>query len=211
MSVDRKPVSVDVYYDFLCPWAFRASEWLRQVRELLGPELLRINWRYFPLEQVNSDHGPDWKLWEQPDDFESRGLGMFRGAAAAWNQDQGEAFERFHQLVFQTRHGAYTVNGERPNVRQIAEIAGLDMGKYDRDVADRSLLGRIGEDYEFARSEFGIFGVPTLVFENGESAYIKLLPIPERDEAVQIWDEVYQTIVNRPNIHEIKRPTPPSS
>lgn len=209
MTANGKPVSVDVYYDFLCPWAFRGAEWLRDVRDQLGHDNLKINWRYFPLEQVNSENGPEWKLWEQADDYDSRGLGMFRGALAARNQDQGEKFEKFHQIMFQTRHGEFTVNGERPSVRQIAEIAGLDMNRYDRDVADRSLLARIGEDYEYARANLGVFGVPTLVFENDESAYIKILPKPEKNEAVKVWDEVYQTIVGRPNIYEIKRPTSP--
>jgi len=205
------PVSVDVYFDFLCPWAFRGSEFLRDVRDQLGQDKLRINWRYFPLEQVNSDNGPDWKLWEQDDDFESRGLGMFRAAVAAWNQDQGEKFEKFHQLIFQTRHGEFTVDGERPDLRQLAEIAGLDMAKYDRDIKDRTLLSRIGEDYEYARAELGVFGVPTLVFENNEAAYIKILPKPEPDEVLKVWDEVHQTIANRPNIYEIKRPTSPKA
>ena len=205
------PVSVDVYFDFLCPWAFRGSEFLRDVRDQLGQDKLRINWRYFPLEQVNSDNGPDWKLWEQDDDFESRGLGMFRAAVAAWNQDQGEKFEKFHQLIFQTRHGEFTVDGERPDLRQLAEIAGLDMAKYDRDIKDRTLLSRIGEDYEYARAELGVFGVPTLVFENNEAAYIKILPKPEPDEVLKVWDEIHQTIANRPNIYEIKRPTSPKA
>jgi predicted DsbA family dithiol-disulfide isomerase len=203
------PVSVDVYFDFLCPWAYRGSEFLRDVRDQLGHDKLRINWRYFPLEQVNSDNGPDWKLWEQDDDYESRGLGMFRAALAAWNQDQGEKFEKFHQLIFQTRHGEFTVDGERPDLRQLAEIAGLDLAKYERDIKDRTLLSRIGEDYEFARAELGVFGVPTLVFENNEAAYIKILPKPEPDEVLKVWDEVHQTIANRPNIYEIKRPTSP--
>lgn len=211
MAALAKPTSVDFYFDFLCPWAFRASEWIREVRDQLGSDQLQITWRYFPLEQVNSDKGPDWKLWEQPEEYTSRGLEMFRGALAAWQQDQGEKFERFHQLVFRTRHGEHTVDGQRPTVRQVAESLGFDMERFDRDIVDRSLLSRIGEDYEHARQNLGVFGVPTLVFANDEAAYIKLLPKPEKSEAVQVWEEVSTTIVDRPNIYEIKRPTPPGA
>ena len=209
MSEGRAPVSVDVYFDFLCPWAFRGTEWLRDVRDQIGADKLKINWRYFPLEQVNSDQGPEWKLWEQDEDFESRGLEMFKGALAAWNQDQGDRFERYHQLQFQTRHGEFTVDGERPTPRKIAEIVGLDLARFDKDMTDRSLLSRLGEDYDHAKATVGVFGVPTLVFENNESAYIKILPKPAKEDAVKLWDEIYQTIVNRPAIYEIKRPTPP--
>jgi predicted DsbA family dithiol-disulfide isomerase len=211
MTANGKPVAVDFYYDFLCPWAYRASEWIREVQQQLGPDKLKINWRYFPLEQVNSDQDPAWKVWEQPDDFPSRGMEMFRGALAAWNQDQGEKFERFHQLVFQTRHGDYTVNGERPTIHQIAEEAGLDMEQFHRDFADRSLLSRIGEDYEHARERLGVFGVPTLVFENDESAYVKMLPKPPAEETLAVWEDLHRTIANRPYIFEVKRPTPPTS
>ena len=211
MSGQNGAVSVDVYFDFLCPWAFRGSEWLRDVQAQLGPDKLKINWRYFPLDQVNSDQGPEWKLWEQPLESETRGLAMFRAAVAARKQDQGEKFEKFHQLMFQTRHGEFTIDGERPTERQLAEIAGLDLAQFDRDLEDRSLLSTIGADYEHARSEIGVFGVPTLVFENNEAAYIKLLPKPEADEAVSVWNEVYQTIAKRPNIHEIKRPSSPKA
>ena len=85
------------------------------------------------------------------------------------------------------------------------------MAKYDRDVADRSLLSRIGEDYEHATDTYGVFGVPTIVFENGEAAYVKIQPKPAPEEAVQIWDEISHTIANRPSVFEIKRPTPPTA
>jgi len=209
VSSTREPVTLDVYYDFLCPWAFRGSEFLRDVQAQLGHDNVKLNWRFFPLEQVNSDHGPDWKLWEQPDDYESRGLGMFRAALAAWNQDKGAKFDKFHQLVFQTRHGEFTVDGERPDFQKIAELAGLDLEKFNKDLTDRTLLSRIGEDYEYAREELGVFGVPTLVFENSNAAYFKILPKPEPGDVLAVWDEVRQTIANRPSIYEIKRPEPP--
>lgn len=211
MTANGKPVAVDFYYDFLCPWAYRASEWIREVQQQLGPDKLKVNWRMFPLEQVNSDQDPSWKIWEQPDDFASRGMEMFRGAVAAWNQDQGEKFEKFHQLVFRTRHGEHTVDGERPTIHQIAEEAGLDMEQFHRDFADRSLLSRIGEDYEHARERLGVFGVPTLVFENDESAYVKMLPKPPAEEVLAVWEDLHRTIANRPYIYEVKRPTPPSA
>jgi predicted DsbA family dithiol-disulfide isomerase len=211
VSTNGHPISVDFYFDFLCPWAFRASEWIRDVQEQLGPDKLKVNWRYFPLEQVNSEEGPEWKLWEQPDEHSSRGMEMFRGALAAWQQDKGEKFDKFHQLVFRTRHGEHTVNGDRPSVHDIAESVGFDMERFHKDFADRSLLSRIGEDYEYAREKLGVFGVPTLVFEDDRAAYIKLMPKPSKDEAVAVWNEVSPLIADRPLIHEIKRPTPPSS
>ena len=51
--------------------------WLDMVKEELGDNL-QINWRSFALEQVNSEHGRDWKAWEQGTDYKSRGLWPLR-------------------------------------------------------------------------------------------------------------------------------------
>ena len=55
---------------------------------------LDLHWRYFSLEQVNQKHGPDWKLWEQPETYPSRGRLSWKGAEAARQQGPA-AFERF--------------------------------------------------------------------------------------------------------------------
>ena len=78
-------IRFDVYYDYLCPNAHVVSVWARQLRAELGDRLV-VGWRAFPLEQVNSGRGPDWKLWEQPADHPSQGLLAFHAAAAARNQ-----------------------------------------------------------------------------------------------------------------------------
>ncbi len=53
----------------------------------MGPKLT-INWKYFSLEQVNSQQEPEWKIWEQPEDYPSRGIHAFRAAEAARQQDK---------------------------------------------------------------------------------------------------------------------------
>ena len=89
-----KPLVVEVYYDYLCPYVYAGRFWVRDVQTALGDEIEFV-WRSFPLEQVNSPEGPEWKLWEQPDDFVSRGLYAFRGAEAAKLQGS-DHFLNFH-------------------------------------------------------------------------------------------------------------------
>src|SRR6185437_10838347 len=97
-----EPVEIDVFYDYGCPYVYRATLWLRDVQAALG-DALRVNWRYFPLEQVNSAEGPDWKLWEQPEGYRSRGLPAFRAAEAARRQGD-EAFAAIHVALLRARH-----------------------------------------------------------------------------------------------------------
>lgn len=166
---------------------------------------MRITWRFFPLEQVNSANGPEWKLWEQPEGFRSKGLPAFRGALAA-RQQGPEAFLRYHHALLALRHQEGKDHGKRPTVIEAARRADLDPERFERDLADRSLLPAIGEDYARGREGHGVFGTPTFVFPDGETAYLRMLPAAPADDAVQYFDEFVRTVRGRSYIHEIKRP-----
>lgn len=202
-SIDG-PIEFDIYYDYLCPNAHAVTVWIRQLQQQLG-DRLTVNWRYFPLEQANSKHDPDWKLWEQPADYQSPGLNAFHAAIAASNQGK-EAFERFHYALIDARHITGRNVSRRPTLRTLAEQAGLDLAQFDRDMEDRSLLQRLAVDYEAARHEHGIFGTPTLVFPSGEAVYLKMSPAPPAKDAVAVLDEILRIARRRPYITEIKRP-----
>ena len=107
----------------------------------MGPKLT-INWRYFSLEQVNSQQGPEWKLWEQPDDFASRGLWAFRAAEAA--RGQGEvSFERFHSALLHARHQQGKDIADRGLLAEVASAVGLEVSRFREDLARRELLARL--------------------------------------------------------------------
>jgi predicted DsbA family dithiol-disulfide isomerase len=167
-----------------------------------------VNWRYFPLEQVNTAEGPDWKLWEQPPNHRSRGRAAFHAAIAARNQGE-EAFERFHHALLKSKHEDGNDHGRPATLTAAAEEAGLDLARFQADLDDRLLLARIGEDYEHGREEHGVFGTPTFVFPNGGAAYLKMLPAAGPDEALPIFEEFVRTVRDRPFISEFKRPKKP--
>ncbi len=85
------------------------------------------------------------------------------------------------------------------------------MAHFERDLDDRSLLSRIGDDYTRGREEHGVFGTPTFVFPNGGAAYLKMLPAAGPDEALPIFEEFVRTVRDRPFIAEIKRPKKPGT
>lgn len=203
-----KPVSVDVYVDYLCPYAHAGASWLREVRSQLGGAL-EIKWRFFPLEQVNSKYGPEWKVWEQPLDHRTRGWEGFRAAVAALNQGE-DAFERFHFAWFSALHDT-PVGVKRPTVFEVAEKVGLDMEQFERDFSNPDLWVRVAEDYEYGREKFGVFGTPTIVFPNGASAYLQTRPAPPPCEALEVWEDFVELVADRPYIKEIKRPIKPEA
>lgn len=187
-------------------WA--AAVWLQHVREHLG-DRLRVRWRAFPLEQVNSDEGPDWKLWEQPEGYRSRGLGALRAAVAARQQGE-EAFERFHLGLLRAKHEEGRDHGKRETLLAVAQAAGLDMALFERDLADRALLAQIGADYEEGRERYGVFGTPTFVFSDGAAAYLKMNPPAPPGETMPVFEDFVRTVRDRGYITEIKRPKKPA-
>jgi predicted DsbA family dithiol-disulfide isomerase len=200
-------IKVEVFYDYGCPYVHAAAVWIDRVKAALG-DSLQVTWRYFPLEQVNSVEGPEWKLWEQPADYKSRGRGAFHGAIAARCQGE-EAFERFHLALLNAKHVDGKEHSRRETLLEAAEAANLDLARFERDLDDSSLLAKIGPDYEEAREKYGVFGTPTFVFEDGSSAYIKMRPAASSEDAVKVFEEFVQTVQGRPYIAEIKRPTKP--
>jgi predicted DsbA family dithiol-disulfide isomerase len=205
-GIVSEPVTIDVYVDYLCPYAHAGAAWLRDVRAQLDGGLT-INWKLFPLEQINSDKGDDWKVWEQTPEHRTRGWEGFRAAVAAANQGD-DAFERFHFGWFQALHDV-PVGTKRKTVFEVADEAGLDLVQFERDFNDPSLWKRVGDDYEYGRNTFGVFGTPTVVFPDGSSAYWQMRPAAPTADAVTVWNDFVDTVVGRPYIREIKRPTKP--
>jgi predicted DsbA family dithiol-disulfide isomerase len=202
-------IEVEVFYDYGCPYVHAAAVWIDKVKASLG-DRLQVKWRYFPLEQVNSVEGPEWKLWEQPADYKSRGRDAFHGAIAARNQGE-DAFERFHLALLHAKHVEGKEHSRRETLLEAAKAANLDLARFERDLDDRSLLAKIGTDFEEAREHYGVFGTPTFVFPDGASAYIKMRPAAPSEDAVAVFEDFVETVQGRPYIAEIKRPSKPTS
>ncbi|MBI2848708.1 MAG: thioredoxin domain-containing protein [Chloroflexi bacterium] len=174
------------------------------MKEAYG-DRLSIRWRYFSLEQVNNQEGPHWKLWEQPEGYRSKGLLAFQAAEAARCQGP-EAFQSMHFALLRARHERSQDLALETTIMGAAQEEGLDLERFRRDLRDRSLLKRLGEDHREAVEKHGIFGTPTLIFQNGLGAYLKMKPPPPPEEAVEVFESLYRIIAQRPYIIEVKRP-----
>ncbi|MFC1937021.1 DsbA family protein [Chloroflexota bacterium] len=195
---------VEVYFDYLCPFVYNASIWLQRVKDEVGPRLT-IKWRFFSLEQVNSQQGPRWKLWEQPDDYPSRGLRAFWAAEAAQRQGD-DAFGRFHYALLRARHEQRLDIVDVNTLIEVAESAGLEMSLFQKDLTDRRLLTRLAEEYTIAAETLGVFGTPTLVFAEGQAVFLKMAAPPPQEECLSVFTDLQHLAEQRRYIREIKRP-----
>jgi predicted DsbA family dithiol-disulfide isomerase len=166
-----------------------------------------VSWKPFLLAQVNSKEGPEWKAWEQKEDGDSHGLLAMRAGEAAQRQGS-KAFEAFHLALLTARHQDRKDLSNTDVIMESAEASGLDMARFRKDLADGSILQGLGDSHTQAVEEYGVFGVPTFVFPNGASAFLKTYEPPE-EEAVEMFENLKGVMGSWKYIGEVKRPQPP--
>lgn len=194
----------EVFYDYLCPYVYRASVLLEGV--LASGRELKIGWRYFSLTQVNSkDEG--WTVWDAPESEKVKGRLAFKAAEAARRQGR---FASLHLPLLRARHRDRLDINEVDVVERVAEEAGLDMERFRKDVADPAILEPLARDHREAVTRHGIFGTPTFVFPDGEAAYVRLSEVVEASQAEELFERVLTVAAGEPRILELKRPTRPS-
>jgi len=188
-----------VYIDFLCPWAYRGSMWLADV-EKAGR--IHPTYRFFSLSQNHAtrESAPAAPIWER--DPKAKGLPAFIAATAA--RAQGEAAgDRFRLALQRARHEDQLPVDQPTTHRLAAERAGLDVVRFETDLkaADFTTLAR--EHAEAVRR--GVFGVPTLVWPEGRSYYLKITDLIPAERAVPLYDAI-ETVHRFGEVIEIKTP-----
>lgn len=192
-----RPTRVDFHFDVMCPYAFQTSLWIREVREQTG---LEIDWRFFSLEEINRADGKKHP-WER--DW-SYGWSMMHIGALLRRTDM-DLLDRWYLAAGTALH----VEGRKPHRREVAEhlLRELDL--------DPALVGQALEDpttHDEVRAEHdrvvasGSFGVPTLVFDDGQSFFGPVVIDPPTGEsAVRLWDLVCGWR-EFPHLYELQRP-----
>ena len=196
-----EPIRFDIFFDYHCPYVFRASRLLDAVIAS-GERDVKVRWRYFSLTQVNSkDEG--WTVWRAPSSEAVRGRLAFKAAEAARRQGR---FEELHRRLLTTRHRDRADIDLPHVVDKAAAEAGLDPERFRRDLDDPAILDALARDHTEATGELGVFGTPTFVFAGGRSAYVRLAEQVLDDGVVRVFDRLLDVVSGEPGILEIKRP-----
>ena len=199
-------VRCDIFYDYRCPFVYNAALWLNRVKEVWGNDL-QVTWRYFSLEYANNPDGVEFITASEQDHQQPRGIWALRAGAAARRQGE-EAFHRFHLNLLLARHEEQRNLEDTQVLVDVASVSGLDTQKFQQDICDRSTLRRIAEDHTSGIEQYGIFGTPTFVFENGATAFLKMLRPPQGEE-VAVFRHLITLMQDHPYVGELKRPQPP--
>jgi 2-hydroxychromene-2-carboxylate isomerase len=189
--------SVDFHFDPMCPFAYQTSLWIRDVREQLG---ITINWRFFSLEEINRAEGKKHP-WEREWSY---GWSMMRIGAYLRREDP-ELLDRWYLVAGRALHE----EGRKPHRPDVAEQLlaemGLDPAMVGAAISDPSTGDEVHGEHDEVVSKGG-FGVPTLVFADGQALFGPVLVDPPTGAAaLRLW-ELVTGWLEFPQVYEMQRP-----
>jgi 2-hydroxychromene-2-carboxylate isomerase len=189
--------AVDFHFDIMCPWAYQASIWIRDVRDRLG---LEVRWRFFSLEEINRAEGKKHP-WEREWSY---GWSMMRVGALLRRLDP-VLLDRWYFAAGTALH----VDGRKPHRREVAaELLGqlgLDPALVGQAIDDPSTGAEVKADHDRLTS-LGGWGVPTLVFGGDRALFGPvLIDPPAGAAAVRLW-RLMTGWLEFPGLYEVQRP-----
>src|SRR2546421_12396823 len=161
-------ITFDVFFDYQCPFVYRAAGLLDGVRRSGGRDM-NVRWRYFSLTQVNSKND-GWTVWNAPASEQVKGRLAFQAAEAARRQG---LFLEVHSRLLNARHRDRLDIDDHRVVDEVVGGTGVDIGRFRADVMDPTILDPLARDHVQAVSELGVFGTPTFGFAAGAGAYLR--------------------------------------
>jgi predicted DsbA family dithiol-disulfide isomerase len=196
---------VDVYFDYLCPYAWRGAE----VADLVARDLsLTFEWHHFSIYQSHYRGSTPWHVWNErldPDDETgNRGLLPFLASLAARRQGP-DAFDAFRLALLRARHRERKPF-DRATMFATAESSGLHVARFERDFADPEARTALAHEHCQA-SRRDIHVTPTFVFPGGHTACLRIKEVPaDRDEAVRLLGSLHELLTNYPYLETVTRP-----
>ena len=197
------PGPTEVYFDFLCPYAWRGVE----LAAVLRAEGESFTLRHFSLTQGNHPENagqdvPLWWLTDQPlgegDRYQQASLPAFLAAQAAAHQGE-EATWAFTLALFRAHHEGRQPLEEATFV-QAAQEADLDLERWSADREDESglrssLRSSLRDDLTEA-AEIGVFGTPTFVLPDGSAAYYRFENLTRDVTQARRWWTLYGEVLH---------------
>jgi hypothetical protein len=198
-------LELDLFFDFLCPFTFQTFLWLSDVKELMGAENVDLRLNFLSLAQINRKD-ENWNIWEQkPDNADAKGLLNFLAGAAILKSGGQEALQKFYKeyglLIHRDKQ-----EGNQATLEKAASSAGIttDVLKpvFSGDIADG--LAKLKADHTVGATKYKAFASPTVVFEEEHPVFVKMMPRPSKDTALEVFQNVMSVAMVHPNVLEIK-------
>jgi len=192
-----RPSAVDFHFDPMCPFAYQASLWIRTVRDGLG---IDVSWRFFSLEEINRVEGKKHP-WERSWSY---GWSLMRIGVVLRRQNMSKLDDWYYAIGT-----ALHRKGLKPHDPEVARSLLTEIGS-DPDLLDVAMSDETTHDEILAEHQrvvdAGGFGVPTLIFPDGQAVFGPVVrEPPDAERAIKLW-ELVTGWLDFPELYEIQRP-----
>ncbi len=195
------PDRLAIYYDYTCPYSYRAAQWLWRVRQ--AGRAFDLAWKPFALKEVNRPPGAPSHF--APSATESVGILALELAQAA-TAAGAATFTRYHGAVFAAMHA----DGRRvtaDGLLALAREAGVATTPFLREREAGRWLRRVAREHREGLARWHVFGTPTLVVDDAVATYLKFAAAPASPaDAAEVYDALLCLGRRHPELVEIKRP-----
>ena len=195
---------INVYFDYTCPWVRQAGYWLIGIEK---ESIVEINWKPYLLEQQNSEFEEGWKAWDQDlEKYVSRGIWPHLGGIAARNLSK-EAGYKYMEAIFEEKHVKRNDVRSRDFIIDLATSLNIFSKDLENDMHSSESLKYIAQSHEEASSK-GIFGTPTIEFDDDNSVFLKTFT-PPKEDYLKFYESLRNLTFNNTYFGELKKPQPP--
>jgi protein-disulfide isomerase-like protein with CxxC motif len=189
--------TVEFHSDPLCPWAWQAAKWIREVRAVRP---IHVEWKLFSLFLINEHHGE-----LEPED-RHRMLFPLRTMALARREGGNEGTERLYAAIGERLHEVQPKpEANEDLVRAALADAGFEPDVLDRALADPTTETEVVEEHMAVVDQVQAFGVPTIVLPSGRAIFGPVKAVaPTGEAAGELWDHV-RWLTEQDDFFELKR------
>jgi 2-hydroxychromene-2-carboxylate isomerase len=188
--------SVRFLFDPTCPWAYRASLWIREVAEMLP---LQVSWELFSLEYVNRERleGPSLERLRQ-------NRQALRLLSRAKEIEGNAGIDALYLELGQAVHVRQESLVDEAVLARALTNVGLPLTVLAETREDPRLDSQLESSYASAMAA-KVFGVPTLyVNESQKPFYGPLISsVPTGYDAAKLWEHV-SGLATLPYFYELK-------
>lgn len=121
---------------------------------------------------------------------------------------QGEqAFQAYNIRLFRACHQEKLEITNQLVLYELAKEVGLDAERFSADLRSKRARELVAQEHEEAVARYGLFGVPTIIFEEREPVFIKLEPGDwEGTDDEALFRDIARLATRYPKLLELKKP-----
>ncbi|MEJ7629042.1 MAG: DsbA family protein [Nocardioidaceae bacterium] len=197
LSTQDEAVAADFWFDPLCPWAWLASRWMKEVEQVRD---VTTHFHVMSLAYLNADKTD---ISDDYREFLKDAWGPVRVCIAASHEHGDEVLDRLY-----TELGTRFHNGgrdpDRATVEEALAAAGLPTSLADA-MTSTDYDDEIKKSHHGGMDQVGM-DVGTPVISVGGSAFFGpvVTPLPRGEVAGKLWDGVL-LVAGTPGFYELKR------